>query len=208
MAKLRNEAPRPIGNEPRSPATIRRAPPVNSEDGLPASDDDANRMSIDWPAPQPMPTGFTSENISTQATNAAYNAPVGTADNHQVAPPPWPAAEERDGTRTHVIVDGDSLEKLAGRYLDDPQRNREIFELNRELLSAPDLLPIGAELKIPERVAHTSGDRQSRRAGFANEPAVREAANGNLVPIRPVSSYDALNGPAPRAQLAAPVAAD
>jgi nucleoid-associated protein YgaU len=208
MAKLRNEAPRPIGNEPRSPATIRRTPPVTSEDGLPPSNDDTYRASVDWPAPQPMPTGFTNDTNATLATNAAYNAPVGTTDNHQVSPPPWPAAEERDEPRTHVIVDGDSLEKLAGRYLDDPLRSKEVFELNRELLSAPDLLPIGAELKIPERRAYTSWDRQSRRAGFPSEPAIREAANGNLVPIRPMSSYGAFDGPAPRAQLARPVAAE
>ena len=208
MAKLRNEAPRPIGNEPRSPATIRRMPPVNSEDGLPANDDDAYRASVDWPAPQPMPTGFTNDTNSTPATNAAYNAPAGTTDNHQASTPPWPAAEERDGPRTHVIVDGDSLERLAGRYLDDPQRSKEVFELNRELLSAPDLLPIGAELKIPERITHRSWDRQSRRAGFPSESVVREAANGDLVPIRPVSSYGAFNGAAPRAQLARPVAAE
>ena len=208
MAKLRNEAPRPIGNEPRSPATIRRTPPVNSEDGLPASNDDAYRARVDWSATQPMPTGFMNDTNATLATNAAYNAPVGTTDNHQVSPPPWPAAEERDEPRTHVIVDGDSLEKLAGRYLDDPQRNKEIFELNRDLLSAPDLLPIGAELKIPERRANTSWDRQSRRVGFSSEPAIREAANGDLVPIRPVSSFGAFDGAAPRAQLARPVAAD
>ena len=62
-------------------------------------------------------------------------------------------------------MDGDSLAKLAGRYLDDPRRSEEIFTLNRGVLSDPELLPIGAELKIPPRtapirnrepVAHTS----------------------------------------------------
>ena len=51
--------------------------------------------------------------------------------------------------RSHVIVDGDSLAKLAGRYLDDPRRSEEIFALNRGVFSDPELLPIGAELKIP-----------------------------------------------------------
>ena len=107
-----------------------------------------------------------------------------------------------------MIIDGDSLEKLAGRYLDDPQRSKEIFEFNRELLSNPDLLPIGAELKLPERVALTSWEHQSRRAGFPGDATIREATNGDLVPIRPAPPYDAYESTAPRAQLARPVAAD
>ena len=53
--------------------------------------------------------------------------------------------------RSHIIVDGDSLAKLANRYLGDPQRSGEIFAMNRAVLSSPELLPIGVELKIPEK---------------------------------------------------------
>jgi nucleoid-associated protein YgaU len=60
-----------------------------------------------------------------------------------------PSLSERPAERTHIIVDGDSLPKLARRYLNDPERGAEIFELNRGVLSSPELLPIGAELKIP-----------------------------------------------------------
>ena len=202
-ANLRNEAPRPIGNEPRSPATIRRTPPVTSESGDPASGSDAYKVMSTWPAsPQLLPAGFASDGNATAATTASYDTSAKTTDNRQVAPPPWPAREESSEPRMHVIVDGDSLEKLAGRYLDDPHRSAEIFELNREVLSSPDLLPIGEELKIPERATRTSWDRQGRRAGFPNDASVREAANGNLVPVRPISSYD---GVIPRAQLARPV---
>jgi hypothetical protein len=52
--------------------------------------------------------------------------------------------------RTHVVVDGDSLQKLAERYLDDPTRDGEIYRLNRDVLSSPELLPIGVELQIPD----------------------------------------------------------
>jgi hypothetical protein len=55
--------------------------------------------------------------------------------------------------RTHLIVDGDSLRRLAERYLKDANRSNEIYELNRDALSSPDLLPIGKELKIPARGA-------------------------------------------------------
>jgi nucleoid-associated protein YgaU len=53
------------------------------------------------------------------------------------------------GARTHRIVDGDSLAMLAERYLGSAARAREIFDANRDVLPDPELLPIGAELKIP-----------------------------------------------------------
>jgi nucleoid-associated protein YgaU len=56
-----------------------------------------------------------------------------------------PAAEPR----THKIVDGDTLAVLAERYLGSAARAQEIFEANRDVLPDPELLPIGAELKIP-----------------------------------------------------------
>jgi nucleoid-associated protein YgaU len=93
------------------------------------------------------------------ATPAAYDAPSEPVNQRPLSPPPWPAPNGAEGPRLHIVVDGDSLERLANRYLDDPRRSREIFELNRELLANPDLLPIGVELKIPERSAHTSWDR-------------------------------------------------
>ena len=85
--------------------------------------------------------------------------------------------------RTHIIVDGDSLSKLAGRYLDDPQLGEAIFQLNRDVLLDPDLLPIGTELKIPERRMASSS-----RAGLPPRNG------GGPPPVRPTdlgSSDDA-----------------
>ena len=59
--------------------------------------------------------------------------------------PMLPAKE----VRTHKIVDGDTLAALAQLYLGSAARAREIFDANRAVLSDPQLLPIGAELKIP-----------------------------------------------------------
>lgn len=49
----------------------------------------------------------------------------------------------------HVVQNSDTLEKLAKRYLGDEARALEIFDLNRDLLDNPHLLPIDAELRIP-----------------------------------------------------------
>ncbi len=65
-----------------------------------------------------------------------------------------PAAGPADELpRTHKIVDGDSLASLAERYLGEADRGGEIFAANRDVLTNPELLPIGVELKIPPRNA-------------------------------------------------------
>ena len=51
----------------------------------------------------------------------------------------------------HRIVDGDNLPDLAQRYLGDRQRSHELYQLNRDVLQSPDLLPIGCVIKIPFR---------------------------------------------------------
>ena len=60
---------------------------------------------------------------------------------------PFPTVNE--GFRIHRIIDGDSLESLAQHYLGFSGRSTEIFEANRSVLSDPEILPIGLELKIP-----------------------------------------------------------
>lgn len=63
----------------------------------------------------------------------------------------WANADAENGPRTHRIVDGDTLGKIAERYLGAANRAGEIFAANRDVLNDPDLLPIGVELKIPPR---------------------------------------------------------
>ncbi len=55
--------------------------------------------------------------------------------------------------RRHRVTDGDSLERLAERYLGSPERAAEIFEANRDVLTAADLLPLGRIIRIPPREA-------------------------------------------------------
>ena len=63
-----------------------------------------------------------------------------------------PIAAPTDQTaRTHTVVDGDTLPALAERYLGSSARAAEIYQANRDVLSNPGLLPIGAELKLPPR---------------------------------------------------------
>ena len=202
-ARLRNEAPRPIGIDPQSPAAIRRVPSEKVEVTDPYKIADTKTAPPSWSAPPLLNTGY-SEGASSIRTTlpASYAAPMNSMSEKPVAPPPWPMCEEVPEPRTHIVVDGDSLERLASRYLSDPQRSREIYELNREVLSAPDLLPIGAELKIPERVVFTSLDRRGFQPNSANAPQSRNAGRENVTTSRPASPPQ---GIIPRAQLAPPV---
>jgi LysM repeat protein len=68
-------------------------------------------------------------------------------------PPDEPDSVAAGAPQTHKIVDGDTLSKIASRYLGRADRFLEVFELNRDVLSSPDLLPIGSTLKIPPRGA-------------------------------------------------------
>jgi len=65
----------------------------------------------------------------------------------------WSAEPEDDEPeKMHRVVDGDTLTKLAARYLGDPERYLELFEYNRDVLRSPDLLPIGSNLRIPPKL--------------------------------------------------------
>jgi LysM domain len=202
-ATLRNEAPRAIGVDPQSPVAIHRTPPVSLEAANPVEVANAQAESVRWPAP-PLLTSSTSaaKPSSPAAIRASYDEPGAPLAENQVAPPPWPNEQEYSGPRTHIVVDGDSLEKLASRYLSDPRRSHEIYELNRDVLTAPDLLPIGAELKIPERVASASIAREGFPPNSGKAQPNREVVRDNWAPVRPASSPQ---GIIPRAQLAPPV---
>ncbi len=166
--------------------------------------DDLQAEPVKWSAPHLLtaePTDVTTSSPSV-AVAASYNAPASPLAESQGAPPPWPMESENPEPRTHVVVDGDSLERLASRYLSDPKRSREIYELNRDVLTAPDLLPIGAELKIPDRVASAPVARQGFEPNSAEALSNRTMIGNNQSSIRPAS---ATQGVIPRAQLGPPV---
>jgi nucleoid-associated protein YgaU len=117
------------------------------------------------PAPQNAPSAPASSQAATVvAPSERHEAPPLPSDSYPETDHPassrWgvsmdmvlPAAMSADETlRSHKIVDGDTLAALADRYLGSAARANEIFNANRDVLSNPELLPIGAELKIPPR---------------------------------------------------------
>jgi hypothetical protein len=84
----------------------------------------------------------------------SQEAPWSDGASHSMAPLGQGVAPEGDlseaaARKTHIVADGDSLPKLAERYLGDSGRSAELYERNRQLLTHPDLLPLGVELQIP-----------------------------------------------------------
>jgi len=80
--------------------------------------------------------------------------------------------------RTHWIVDGDTLEELARRFLGDRSRWREIRVANPEVLTTDDLLPIGKEILIPPRRPLNPPQPQP-----SLDSSVPVAGESSLVPI-------------------------
>ena len=66
---------------------------------------------------------------------------------------PAPAAPEPVATsgsgKTYVVVNGDSLSKIAKREYGDASKWRRIYEANKDLIKDPDLIYPGQELKVP-----------------------------------------------------------
>jgi nucleoid-associated protein YgaU len=66
-----------------------------------------------------------------------------------------PGAPEPTGTagsvagKTYVVVNGDSLSKIAKREYGDASKWHRIYEANRDIIKDPDLIYPGQELKVP-----------------------------------------------------------
>jgi 5'-nucleotidase / UDP-sugar diphosphatase len=54
------------------------------------------------------------------------------------------------GARRHTVKPGDTLFSLARWYYGDAEKFGAIYQANRGILLAPDPLPVGADLVIPE----------------------------------------------------------
>lgn len=73
---------------------------------------------------------------------------VQSGGSSTVAAAPEPVATRGSG-RTYVVVDGDSLSKIAKREYGDASQWRRIYEANTDLIKDPDLIYPGQELKVP-----------------------------------------------------------
>lgn len=107
--------------------------------------------------------------------------------------------------RTHRIVDGDTLSGLATKYLGRADRFGEIYEANRDVLRSPDVLPLGAMLKIPS--AEEPPPMQiGPMVPLSRAPAAAPAADGTLASVASSAGISSGTGSPPLRSLTSPVA--
>jgi nucleoid-associated protein YgaU len=78
-----------------------------------------------------------------------------------------------------------ALAELAKRYLGNAGRWSELYDYNRDVLTNPDLLPIGAELRIPVAPFHPAESEAAPRATAptTDSPAARAVSQPFSVPL-------------------------
>jgi hypothetical protein len=76
-------------------------------------------------------------------------------------------------TRSHVVVDGETLSSIAGKYLGSQTRYQEIFQANRDQLKSVNDLKIGMKLIIPERGESRSTNVLRGGSRIESSPAIR-----------------------------------
>lgn len=51
----------------------------------------------------------------------------------------------------YTVQSGDTLSKIAKKYLDNAGAYMKIFDINKDILKNPDMIKVGQELKIPNK---------------------------------------------------------
>lgn len=87
-----------------------------------------------------------------QPADTAPRPPVDTTADRGGQPSPkesyGPAAPQ--SSRTYVVKQGDTLQKISREFYNTPGRWRDIYQANRDVLKdGPDALKVGMKLKIP-----------------------------------------------------------
>ena len=58
--------------------------------------------------------------------------------------------ERTDVFGVHTVKSGDTLSKIAKAYLGDGNKYMEIFNLNKDILTDPNKIQVGQQLKLPK----------------------------------------------------------
>lgn len=108
-----------------------------------------------------------------------------------------PTEIEQTGSQTHVIQSGDSLSTIAQHYLGSQGRFQELYEANRNVLTDPNRLPLGATIVIP--ASNTNNKMATKPRGQSLESATgkslvahAEKARGMITDVstvEPIAPY-------------------
>jgi nucleoid-associated protein YgaU len=116
------------------------APGTVADSGFPEETEPPRIADSYRPRLEPLTDG-SRQNASPETTGSvpASDDSLGEADEGDLLP-----------SRRHEIADGDTLPRLAERYLGSRDRYLDIYRINQDVLTDPRLLPIGVEIAIPE----------------------------------------------------------
>lgn len=144
-----------------------------------------------------------------------YEPALAFPEKPQGPPIPVPAPPV---AKEHVIRNGDSLSSLATKYYGRHDFARYIFQHNQDKLRHPDLLPLGATLKIPPQPTNVPEYPQRTGSQVTGSQATRPRVVGSQVmgsqvmaprqsylpattqlsPVAPVGSPDGFTQPVPQ----------
>jgi nucleoid-associated protein YgaU len=141
------------------------------------------------------------------SASGAGDAPLG-ADAAASTSPRLGSLSGIDQGPTHRVTDGDTLTDLAKRYLGNPNRWNELYDYNRDVLTNPDLLPIGADLRIPTApyrptstdaasggAPETTPARTARPVSQSGGGPASQSSSADMVPVG--SGTPGVDNPAP-----------
>ena len=83
--------------------------------------------------------------------------------------------EHAAALQTHVIKSGESLSTIAEHYLGSQGRFQELYDANRDVLTDPNRLPLGATIVIPPNSAKVT----SKSHALAQAPATSRGLPGH-----------------------------
>ncbi len=201
-AGLPNTAP-PTPVQPRTPLDNPRR-----EDGPPLIEKQYGQLSqrlapLNWT--DTARTTDANDSLLPRRSNPVTGLPV--SDDRSVVPEPaLPASRNvvskpvrgSSAMRTHTVRDRDTLDSIAQRYYGNAALAWKILAANRELISNPQLLPVGAQLAIPDpdtplvATQLTPLDRGSseghlaRVTGTTNDSSHSSESDSNPPSIRPI----------------------
>jgi nucleoid-associated protein YgaU len=102
--------------------------------------------------------------VPTPALPMSFQSDAASSARSDWRPEPLARPRPQSKPRPYRLRDGDTLEKIAERFLDDRARAAEIFEANRDVLARPDLLPVGVTIMLPPRPS--AGDLEPVNRGI------------------------------------------
>jgi nucleoid-associated protein YgaU len=85
-----------------------------------------------------------------KAAVAVNGQPVPRGANHPVPAQHASQVKSAGPTRRHIVQQGETLQELAQRYYGDGQKSAALYRVNRAVLQAPDPLPPGTVIVIPD----------------------------------------------------------